>query len=285
MMRNDLIQDLRHNFFYAEEEVDLYDDLVELTQPLYWLLHSTIVDLLAYYFDASEGRSQNPGRPVILDAGCGTGAEGLAALKTFPDVHLVALDLSQRMLEKFREKLVRLCGLDSKQHRCRLVAADLLSPDTEPDKLLALLPAGAANGAYDVVVTAFTLHHFSLHEKRGLYRRFCSILKPGGLLVNGDLFAFESPTLSRVARHHEEHWIWKQFTEPNPEYAAKAGGLGRRRLELRDAWLKHLRDDNRPLPIEGDHVSGEADVLKEIGFSEVGCPFRYFQAGILWARK
>ncbi|MBI1979830.1 MAG: class I SAM-dependent methyltransferase [Elusimicrobia bacterium] len=270
-------------FFYAQKEAAIYDETVELTQPLYCLLHTTMLDLLRYHFDAWDGDRAGQVRGAILDAGCGTGAEGMAVLTAFPNIHLVAVDFSQRMLDKFRSKLVSRFGPSNFKERCSIVRADLLGQKATADAMHDLIANRYGSVAYRAVVTAFTLHHLTYNQKKLLYHRFYDVLEPGGLFLNGDLFSYRSSLLAQCSHRHGERWIVKQFTHPDPDLKPKAAALGERRGELLKLWLNHLRIYNKPLPVED--FQGEAALLNDIGFAQVGCPFRYFQAGILWARK
>lgn len=283
-------------FFYAEEEASLYDDTVELTQPKYLQLHDTMIELLEYYFDDVDKKRADEVQCCILDAGCGTGMEGLAVLKTFPNIHIVAIDFSQPMLDEFQKKTIHHIGQESFDQRCTFVYADLMGAETNVDRLRSFLPAQYQSSGYRAVITALALHHLTLNEKKQLYRRFYEILEPGGLFLNGDLFSYQSQTLTLYAQQHIENWNIRQFTNPEPQYKNSVGAIADKREYLLKTWLDHLRRFNIPQAIEsprpelktskGDGlVSGESDLLYDIGFSEVGCPFQYFQGGILWAKK
>ena len=57
--------------------------------------------LLAYVSDWAKGRSV----PRILEIGCGTGIVTAELIRLFPQAHITALDLSERMVEETRKRL------------------------------------------------------------------------------------------------------------------------------------------------------------------------------------
>jgi SAM-dependent methyltransferase len=279
-------------FFYAEEEAATYDVAAQLTQPQYHLLHSAMVELLAYHFRKKPPRTV---RGSILDLGCGTGVEALGVAAAFPEVTVVAVDFSQPMLDVCAKEFQRQYGARSPE-RCKLARIDLLGEDATGPSFLRLLPSKPRPRTYLAVITAFTFHHFTMTQKRRLYLAVFDILAPGGLFLNGDLFLHQSKTLAGVVLEHTERWIERQFSDPNAEFAKNARALGARTLELKEKWLEHVRRYNCPTPMEGPSwaaqerrnvgaATGDVETLRQVGFAEVGCPFRYFQEGIVWARK
>lgn len=42
---------------------------------------------------------------------------------------------------------------------------------------------------YDLVLSCYSLHHFSREQKKSLYRKIRSCLRKGGSFINGDLMA------------------------------------------------------------------------------------------------
>jgi tRNA (cmo5U34)-methyltransferase len=108
----------------------------------------------------------------ILDLGAGDGRL-LAMLRIDrPQMHGVALDLSELMLEAARE---RFAG----DERIELVRHDLAEP----------LPA---IGRFDAVVSSMAIHHLEHERKRSLYGEIFDVLEPGGVFANFEHVA--SPT-------------------------------------------------------------------------------------------
>ena len=101
----------------------------------------------------------------LLDYGCGT---GLVAFSLAPKVNqLVAVDSSDGMLSKVREKSVEL-GVDN---------VTPLNLDLSTDDSL--------DQRFDLIYTSMTMHHIA--DTDGILGRFFELLKPGGRLAIIDL--------------------------------------------------------------------------------------------------
>lgn len=105
---------------------------------------------------------------TLLDIGCGSGLELDPIFARFPDLRVTGIDLSERMLERLRQKhpdrsLTTICG--------DYFACDL----------------GACR--FDAVVAFETLHHVDAAKKTGLYEKIRRALKPGGCYLMCDYIA------------------------------------------------------------------------------------------------
>ena len=107
----------------------------------------------------------------ILDLGCGTGSGALGLLQRAEDAEVVAVDGSDYMLGRLREK-ARGLGVDKRVHA---VKADLDEP--WPDF-----------GAVDVAWTSAFMHH--LADPDAALRTLFDTLRPGGLLVVVEMDGF-----------------------------------------------------------------------------------------------
>ena len=286
----------RKRFFYGEADAPLYDDAVDLNTPLYGLVNRTVLDLLENHFGVAGTQKHARVHGYFLDIGSGTGAQSIAILKQFPKLHSVCLDLCEPMHRILEQKAAHVFGSAKFEERCTLITADFMSSAGSPRNLLKPLKRVGEDAKYKAVVTAFALHHLTNREKRRAYRRIFEVLEPGGLFVNADLFSFQSPTLKAAAQKFTIDYINKQHTDPDPEFATAFRAIGPARERLRKAWVRHCNQFNIPAPIEcaGDRPSGskrssthdgQAQMLLEAGFAEVGCPLRYWQVGILWGKK
>ncbi|MGA7907530.1 MAG: methyltransferase domain-containing protein [Candidatus Sulfotelmatobacter sp.] len=101
------------------------------------------------------------GDEVVLDAGCGTGRLTAELLEALPRGRVVAIDLSQNMLNSAREHLLGQSG-----NRVRLAAADLLH-----------LPFA---GVFDGIVSTAAFHWVLDHDQ--LFSSLRRALRPGGWL-------------------------------------------------------------------------------------------------------
>jgi len=106
-------------------------------------------------------RLELSGEEVVLDAGCGTGRLTAELLDALPRGRVIAIDLSQNMLNSAREHLTNDFG-----RRLSLVTCDFLH-----------LPF---KRGFDVVVSTAAFHWVRDHDR--LFRNLHDLLHPGGWL-------------------------------------------------------------------------------------------------------
>jgi tRNA (cmo5U34)-methyltransferase len=123
-------------------------------------------ELQAAVADAAQGlRAQ-----TVLELGTGTGETARRVLELYPEASFVGLDASGPMLDRARQALP--AGVDLRVARLQ---------DPLPD------------GTYDLVFSAFTVHHLDGNEKADLFRRIAALLRPGGRFVLGDVILPDRP--------------------------------------------------------------------------------------------
>jgi trans-aconitate 2-methyltransferase len=98
------------------------------------------------------------GDEVAVDAGCGSGRVTAELAKRLPQGHVIAVDGSEAMVEKARERL----GEDAGYRVADLVELELEEP-------------------VDLVFSTATFHWIGDHDR--LFRQLRAVLKPGGRLV------------------------------------------------------------------------------------------------------
>jgi SAM-dependent methyltransferase len=118
-----------------------------------------------------------PVRPRVLDAGAGTGLNGLWFLRRFPGSEVVAFDIDRQMLAVLARRARRLGGL---RHRLIVAHGDLRAPDvlTRIDTGQAMV---LAERSFDAVVVGAALEHVPLDTS---LERLARLLRPGGLFLN-----------------------------------------------------------------------------------------------------
>jgi tRNA (cmo5U34)-methyltransferase len=163
----------------------------------------------------------------VLDLGCGDGRLLSLVLGMRPDATGVALDMSPPMLAAAR---ARFAG-DS---RVEVVEHDLDQP--LPDL-----------GRFDVVVSAFAIHHVEHERKRALYGEVLVLLEPGGLFANLEHVA--SPTERLTTRFLDA-------------VGARPGSRG--------------DPSNRLLDVETQLLW-----LRELGFDDVDCHWKWRELALL----
>lgn len=116
---------------------------------------------------------------------------------------------------------------------------------------------------YDMVVSALSIHHLEDKEKRQLYKKSYSVLKGYGIFINADQVHGETPFVENLNKT-----TWRRHVENSglTEEEIKAG-YERTKLD------KDIRLDQ------------QLDWLKEAGFCDVSCIYKYYQFAVMYGRK
>jgi tRNA (cmo5U34)-methyltransferase len=130
-------------------------------------------DAPAYHEAHRVLRTQTLGLEVrrVLDLGTGTGVTLRTVLDAHPGARGVGVDASEEML----------------------AAARALLPAEEADLCAQRLEDPLPAGPFDLVVSAFCVHHLASGEKAGLFARVAEPLRPGGRVVVADVVTPEEP--------------------------------------------------------------------------------------------
>jgi len=137
-------------------------------------------------------RETMPRRPRILDLGCGTGSLSERVLRELPGARVWAVDFDPVLLRVGRE------GLGDMQGRLTWVETDLRRKGW--GKVLPRL-------RFDAAVSTTALHWLTDAQLRALFRTLGRIVRPGGVVLNGDSMPFDYaghaaayPRISKVVR-------------------------------------------------------------------------------------
>jgi SAM-dependent methyltransferase len=151
-----------------------------------------------------------PPRPArVLDLGSGDGRLlGLVKLAR-PEVRAVAVDFSETMLGKLRERFAADPGVE-------VVAHDLNDP--LPDL-----------GRFDAVVSSFAIHHLPHERKRALYAEAYRLLAPAGVFLN--LEHVSSPSDALHQRFNDALSVRRGEEDPSNKLLD---------LETQLAWLRQI---------------------------------------------
>ena len=181
--------------------------------------------------------------PEILDIGAGTGLMSAWMLEKFPDARLTLVDIAENMLALARARF------GSREHTQYILA------DYSREEL---------GGPYDIACSALSIHHLEPADKRRLFQRIFSVLKPGGMFVNADQADGETPYF------HERYLAyWNAFLENGPMSEEQ-------NKEILKRW--DTLDKNEKL-------SDQLAWLKEAGFSDVDVVYRNRTFVVTVARK
>ncbi len=179
-----------------------------------------IPDLRGFYEAAAWAAETDQLEPAILDIGAGTGLLSAFMLRKFPQATFTLMDIAENMLERAKERF-------KDQERIRYIVCDYSSSDL--------------SGPYDIICSALSIHHLETGDKRRLFHRIFSALKPGGMFINADQADGETA-------YFRERYLeyWNEFLRNGPlRDAENAGILNRRntydrneKLSLQLEWLR-----------------------------------------------
>ena len=221
--------------------------------------------------EAGTGRDD----PLVLDLGCGPGSLAVRLLERIPGASVVAIDDDPLLLALGRAAYGGRSGLSFADQDLRV-----------PGWAGAL----ALDRAVDAAVSTTALHWLSASALRGMYAQLATVLRPGGLLLDGDHLKEDpaaAPTLARLGdvlsdrvaqRLHDgqqadgEDWkAWWQAVTADPELAGPAAERQRRRLSEDHHGAESV--------LLGEHVTA----LRAAGFTEIGTLWQHGDNRILCA--
>jgi SAM-dependent methyltransferase len=205
--------------------------------------------------DAVEAGVDRPD-PLVLDLGCGPGSLAVRLLDRLPKATVVAVDADPVLLTLANAAYGDHGGL-------RFVDLDLRASGWT-DKL-------GLDRPLDAAVSTTALHWLHEPDLRRMYAAVAAVLRPGGLLLNGDQFSIGTPTLARLDRGLSERENARRFPGGHPEdwdawWRAVAA----------DPALGGLYAERERLQVEADHharadrLDTHVTALEAAGFAEIG---------------
>jgi len=121
----------------------------------------------------------------------------------------------------------------------------------------------AFSGTYDMIVSALSIHHLEDEAKRAFFTKCHSILKPGGLFINADQVCGETPYIESLNKS-----VWLRAVEDS--------GLTRRQIEAGHERMSYDREAG---------LSEQITWLREAGFGDVSCLYKYYLFAVFFGRK
>ncbi|MGC5009359.1 class I SAM-dependent methyltransferase [Streptosporangium sp. DT93] len=202
--------------------------------------------------DAVEaiGRSD----PLVIDLGCGPGSLSARLVERLPEATVVSVDADPLLLGLGRAAYPRL----------RFVSLDLRVPGWAGSLGLDR-PADAA-------VSTTALHWISDSDLPKMYAELATVLRPGGLLLNGDHTETDdtTPVLARLERAVHERATERAFAGGRPENwhqwwdaVAADPALAELASARTTAGADHHGSES---PLLSSHVTA----LRDAGFTEIG---------------
>lgn len=140
-----------------DEGAAQYDALRRKVIPCFDDLYDTAIALIPFEIEDNF---------TALDLGAGTGLLTSLTLKKFPKAQLTVVDISEKMLEKARERF----------HGNPQVQFMMMDYAASP------LP-----GEFDLAISAMSIHHLFDSEKKNLFQKLYDALTPGGTFIHAEL--------------------------------------------------------------------------------------------------
>ena len=213
-----------------------YLDNAEAYVPFRGAMLAVIVSFYSYFLGQISPKR-------ILDLGCGDGIVAGALRSCDPGVSVTLVDGSADMLDKARTRFEGMAGISFVQSSFqRLMSDDLLK-----------------DHSYCLVVTSLAMHHLPSGEKRDMYRYIFERLVPGGYLLHLDTVLAPTGDL--------EDWsmtLWQDWVDRQRE-------AGLTDQDFSDITRRYQgNSDNQP-----DTLAFHLEALKEAGFKQIDCLFKY----------
>ncbi|HUN34270.1 MAG TPA: class I SAM-dependent methyltransferase [Trebonia sp.] len=211
--------------------------------------------------DAVEVATGRPD-PLVLDLGCGPGSLAVRLLQRLPAATVIATDTDPVTLSLGRAAYGNVPGL-------RFFDRDLRSADFASS--LGIEPGRPL----DAAVSTTALHWLSAAELHDLYATLATMLRPGGLFLDGDHLQQserDTPTLAGLERVLEDRENQRRFPDGHPD--AEDWGQWWEAVAtdpvLATASAERDRRQVHHHGPEGNRLDVHVTALRAAGFTEIG---------------
>jgi tRNA (cmo5U34)-methyltransferase len=116
---------------------------------------------------------------------------------------------------------------------------------------------------FDLVISSLSIHHLTDRDKKDLYNKIFSLMKDDSLFINADQVLGSTPNLETL---YKDDW------------RKKIENSGLSKTDLMSAYERTRLDKMSTL-------DRQIDWLRDIGFSDVDCVYKYFNFVVLMGRK
>ncbi|MBT3150528.1 class I SAM-dependent methyltransferase [Streptomyces sp. CHD11] len=218
--------------------------------------------------DVLEHITTGHDRPLLLDLGCGPGSLAARLALRFPDAEIVATDMDPVLLE-----LGRTHHADAARYVDTVIGEE------------GWVGALGLERPLDAAVSTTALHYLPEPALLRTYRALASLLRPGGVLVNGDHFPPDVVTCSELTAHvgrrraervgssSREDWrSWWDAAAREPELADLLAERRRRHAD-------HAGSGGDEQVTAGRHAA----LLRQAGFAHVTPVWQFGDSAVLVA--
>ena len=239
--------------------IDRWDAQQEVYMPDREERFTALIDAVA----ETAGRPD----PLVVDLGCGPGSLAARLLDRLPGAVVVAVDADPLLLALGQIARSDRADGSAEAGSLRFAELDLQVPGWSAKLGL--------DRAVDAAVSTTALHWLSPAGLAAMYAEVASVLRPGGLLLNGDHLTEDpaaAPTLARLGRAMNERE--EQRRAPNGRAEDWTAWWQAVRADPLLAGLVAERERRYVVPDHHGSPSGRlavhVDALRAAGFSEVG---------------
>ncbi|MEU8029602.1 class I SAM-dependent methyltransferase [Streptomyces sp. NPDC049099] len=204
----------------------------------------------------TAGRTE---RPLVVDLGCGPGSLAARLARRLPYADIVAADQDPLLLE-----LARTHHADAARYVDTVIGEDGWTQALALDRPL------------DAAVSTTALHYLDPNTLRRVYRELAALLRPGGVLVNGDHFPQNDAVLAEVAGYVGRRRAERQRALAQEDWASWWTAVAED-AELADL----LAERGRRQPVTGTDsaarlsLSDHIRLLRQAGFGRAGAVWQY----------
>lgn len=138
-----------------------------------------------FYRKIADSINETDEEIKILDIGCGTGLELEYIFRKAPNARIIAVDLSQKMIDKLKEKY------NDKLAQIKIIKGSYLTLDFKENE-------------FDYVVSVMTVHHLLPNSKKKLYTKIFSSLKAEGKYLEGDYIVSEEKEKNMIKKYKKK---------------------------------------------------------------------------------
>jgi SAM-dependent methyltransferase len=198
--------------------------------------------------------------PLVLDLGCGPGSLAVRLIGRIPGATVIGVDADPVLLALARAAWADRAGL-------RFAELDL--------RAAGWAAALRLDRPADAAVSTTALHWLSPAALAAMYAELATVLRPGGLMLDGDHLAEDetaAPTLARLGRA-----LTEREERRHPADADTDTWAGWWEAVKADPALAGLAERRERLGLDAEHhgspagrLSVHVDALRRAGFAEVG---------------
>lgn len=235
----------------------------------------------AIMFDALDVLVPQPF--VALDLACGPGSLSQRLLARFPQAQTIAIDYNPLLLRLGQEALGAIDG------RLHWLSTNLLEPEWKNQVVAYLDRLGRAH--VDAVLTTTALHYLPAPALVEVYAQIGSLIRPGGVLLNGDHMAFplSQPSARQLAAEGKRRQYEQAFELAGGEDYRSWWAAIEQDLVAHDPALYALFEQHRANEAQRRHDFSEPiamvheAALSDAGFVEVSTIWQSLDNRVLLA--